>query len=104
MVKVYLNESEEQMVARCLSGLKPSIQDVLSLQSLWNVLEAYNRALLVEKQQTKPALRSGQWGSKSGQEISNQYKFGNSSTNGRGETSGVGQQPTGPKSAITAPK
>ena len=32
--RVDLNESEEQMVARYLSGLKPSIQDVLSLQSL----------------------------------------------------------------------
>ena len=42
VVRVDLNESEEQMVARYLSGLKPSIQDVLSLQSLWNVLEAYN--------------------------------------------------------------
>ncbi|KAF3962987.1 hypothetical protein CMV_012567 [Castanea mollissima] len=65
---------------------------------------AYNRALLVEKQQTRPALRSGQWGSRSGQGISNQYKVGNSSTNGRGETSGVRQQPAGHKSANTAPK
>ena len=66
IVRVDLNESEEQMLARYLSGLKPSIQDVLSLQSLWNVLEAYNRALLEEKQQARPALRSGQWGSRSG--------------------------------------
>ena len=66
VVRVDLNESGEQMVARYLSGLKPSIQDVLSLQSLWNVLEAYNRVLLVEKQQTRPALRSGQWGSRYG--------------------------------------
>ena len=93
-----MNESEEQMVARYLSGLKPSIQDVLGLQSLWNVSEAYNRALLVEKQQTRPALRSGQWGSRSGQGISSQYKVGNSSTSGRGETSGVGQQAAAPKS------
>ena len=40
--RVDLNESEEQMVARYLSGLTPSIQDVLSLQSLWNVSESYN--------------------------------------------------------------
>ncbi|XP_065620600.1 uncharacterized protein LOC136063732 [Quercus suber] len=104
VVRVDLNESEEQMVARYLSGLKPSIQDVLSLQSLWNVSKAYNRALLVEKQQTRPALRSGQWGSRSGQGISSHYKPGNSSTNGRGETSGVEQQPAGSKSAITVPK
>ena len=104
VVRVDLNESEEQMVARYLSGLKPSIQDVLSLQSLWNVLEAYNRALLVGKQQTRPALRSGQWGSRSGQGISSQYKVGNSSTNGRGETSGVEQHLGSSKSAITALK
>ena len=36
--------------------------------------------------------------------VSNQYKVGNSSTNGSGETSGVGQQPGGPNSAITASK
>nr|POF19432.1 hypothetical protein CFP56_14812 [Quercus suber] len=57
-----------------------------------------------EKQQTRLALRSGQWGSKSGQGISSHYKAGNSSTNGRGETSGVKQQPAGSKSAITTPK
>ena len=34
VMRIDLNESEEQMVARYLSGLKPSIQDVLSLQSL----------------------------------------------------------------------
>ena len=66
VVRVDLKESEEQMVARYLSELKPSIQDVLSLQSLWNVLEAYNQALPVEKQQTRLASRSGQWGSRSG--------------------------------------
>ena len=59
VVRVDLNESEEQMVARYLSGLKSSIQDVLSLQSLWNMSKAYNWALLVEKQQTRLALRSG---------------------------------------------
>ena len=31
VVRVDLNESEEQMVARYLSGLKSSIQDALSL-------------------------------------------------------------------------
>ncbi|KAL4620193.1 hypothetical protein ACB092_06G135500 [Castanea dentata] len=56
MFSVDLNESEEQMVARYLSGLKPSIQDVLSLQSSWNMLKVYNHALLVEKQQTRPAV------------------------------------------------
>ena len=45
--RVDLNESEEKMVARYISGLKPTIQDVLVFQFLWLVLEAYNRAIFV---------------------------------------------------------
>ena len=52
VIRVELNESEEQIVH----------PRVLSPQSLWNVSEAFNWALLVEKQQTRPALRYGQWG------------------------------------------
>ena len=47
---VDLNESEEQIVARFLSGLKPPIQDALSLHRLWSVFEAYNKALMFERQ------------------------------------------------------
>ena len=43
VARVGINDSEEQMVARYLSGLKLIIQDSLSLQ-------AFNRALMVEKQ------------------------------------------------------
>ena len=50
VARVGLNESEEHMVARFLSGLKPSIQDALSLHQLWTISEAYNRALMFEKQ------------------------------------------------------
>ena len=50
VTQVGLNESEEQMVARFLSGLKPSIQDALSLHQLWTIFEAYNRASMFEKQ------------------------------------------------------
>ena len=57
IVRVDFNESETQMVARYISGFKPSIQDVLELQSRWFVSKAYNRALLVEKQQLRGVSR-----------------------------------------------
>ncbi|KAE8695418.1 putative CCCH-type zinc finger family protein [Hibiscus syriacus] len=54
-----LSETEEQMVARYLGGLRQPLQDVLSLHSLWSVSEAYQRALAVEKQQNRrPVIRS----------------------------------------------
>ncbi|KAE8676344.1 putative CCCH-type zinc finger family protein [Hibiscus syriacus] len=54
-----LSETEEQMVARYLGGLRQPLQDVISLHSLWSVSEAYQRALAVEKQQNRrPVIRS----------------------------------------------
>ena len=50
VARVDPNKSEEQLVARFLSGLKLPIQDALSLHQLWSVFEAYNRALMFEKQ------------------------------------------------------
>ncbi|KAE8707521.1 Detected protein of unknown function [Hibiscus syriacus] len=44
-----LSETEEQMVARYLGGLRQPLQDVLSLHSLWSVSKAYHHALVVEK-------------------------------------------------------
>ena len=66
VVRVDLNGSEEQIGCKVLEWIGASIQDVLSLQSLWNVSKAYNKALLVEKQETRPALRSEYWCSRSG--------------------------------------
>jgi hypothetical protein len=49
------------MVARCLGGLRQPLQDALSLHSLWTVSEAYQRALVAEKQLNKrPVVRSDQ--------------------------------------------
>ena len=44
------------MVARFLSGLKPPIQDALSLHQMWTVSEAYNRALMFEKKLARRAF------------------------------------------------
>ena len=44
-----LSETEEQMVARYLGGLRQPLQDVLSLHSLWTISEAYQLAFVMEK-------------------------------------------------------
>ncbi|GJR75361.1 DNA gyrase subunit B, chloroplastic/mitochondrial [Tanacetum coccineum] len=46
-------DCKEQLVSRYLGGLRQSIQDALCLYTFWSVLEAYQRALEVEKQQKK---------------------------------------------------
>jgi hypothetical protein len=43
-----LSETEEQLVVRHLGGLRQSLQDILSLHSIWTVFEAYQCALTVE--------------------------------------------------------
>ncbi|XP_020682380.1 uncharacterized protein LOC110099531 [Dendrobium catenatum] len=45
-----LNESENQLVARYVSGLKDFIQDKLELNSVWSLSQAVNYALKVELQ------------------------------------------------------
>lgn len=59
LVRVELNESKDQRVARYISKLKPSFQDALDMQTLWTVSEAYNRALVAEKQEKRKFSRSG---------------------------------------------
>ncbi|XP_028547476.1 uncharacterized protein LOC110104104 [Dendrobium catenatum] len=45
-----LNESDNQLVARYIGGLKESIQDRLELNSVWSLSQAVNYALKVENQ------------------------------------------------------
>jgi hypothetical protein len=59
LARVDLKESEEQLGAKYLSVLKPFIQDILVWHSLWTDSEAYNRALLGEKQQSWSVSRPG---------------------------------------------
>ncbi|GKE40545.1 putative CCCH-type zinc finger family protein [Tanacetum coccineum] len=54
-----LSDSEQQLVSRYLGGLRQSIQDVLCLYTFWSVSEVYQRALAVEKQQTRSGNRIG---------------------------------------------
>nr|GEV25961.1 hypothetical protein [Tanacetum cinerariifolium] len=54
-----LSDSEQQLVSRYLGGLRQSIQDVLCLYTFWSVFEVYQRALVVEKQQTRSGNRIG---------------------------------------------
>lgn len=54
-----LSETEEQLVVRYVGGLRQTIQDVLSLYSLWTVSEAYQCAHEVEQQQnSSPVIRN----------------------------------------------
>ncbi|GJV27055.1 putative reverse transcriptase domain-containing protein [Tanacetum coccineum] len=54
-----LSDNEEQLVSRYLGGLRQSIQDVLCLYTFWTVSEVYQRALAIEKQQTRPVNHIG---------------------------------------------
>ena len=50
IARIDLMESEKQLVARFISGLKVLIQDLLVLHICYTLSQAYNRALMVEKQ------------------------------------------------------
>ncbi|PKU86998.1 hypothetical protein MA16_Dca013945 [Dendrobium catenatum] len=50
-----LNESDNQLVARYIGGLKEAIQDRLELNSVWSLSQAVNYALKVETQLQRQA-------------------------------------------------
>ncbi|KAG5552758.1 hypothetical protein RHGRI_010751 [Rhododendron griersonianum] len=105
VARVDLNESEDQMVARYISGLSITIQDALAMQTLWTVSEAYNRALVAEKQEKRKFSRSGQQyqgGTKSGQPFYSYARGGSSSSGGQGASSGVGTQNRADKASTPA--
>ena len=49
-------EKEEQTVARFISGLKLNIQDQLVFHTCWTLSQAYNLALMVEKQLARRSM------------------------------------------------
>jgi hypothetical protein len=56
IARIDLMETEEQLVARFISGLKISIQDQLVFHTCWTLSQAYNRALMVEKQLARKSM------------------------------------------------
>ncbi|KAG5535889.1 hypothetical protein RHGRI_023610 [Rhododendron griersonianum] len=93
------------MVARYISGLSITIQDALAMQTLWTVSDAYNRALVAEKQEKRKFSRSGQQyqgGTKSGQPFYSYARGGSSSSGGQGASSGVGTQNRADKASTPA--
>ncbi|KAI0514129.1 hypothetical protein KFK09_010163 [Dendrobium nobile] len=57
-VRNNLNESENQLVARYVGGLKEAIQDKLELNTVWSLSQAVNYALKVEIQQSRHGRNS----------------------------------------------
>ena len=55
-MRVDLSESDEQLVLRYIGGLRTQIQDTLNLFDPNTVLEAYLRALLIEKTSVRGSL------------------------------------------------
>jgi hypothetical protein len=66
LTRVDLSELDDQLVSQYIEGLWSQIQDTLNLFDLTNVLEAYQRALLIEKTLVRGPLgmfgRGGNWG------------------------------------------
>lgn len=55
IARIDLRESDEQLVTRYIGGLRMNLQDTLSMFSPGTVSEAHQRAILLEKQQSRRA-------------------------------------------------
>ena len=53
-----LSESDDQLMARYLGGLRPNIQEALSLHPLWTISKAFLRALAPEKLHSRSGSQS----------------------------------------------
>ena len=56
IARIDLTETEEQLEARFLSGLKLGIQDQLMFHTCWTLSQAYNRVFMVEKQLARKSM------------------------------------------------
>ncbi|XP_019420675.1 PREDICTED: uncharacterized protein LOC109330857 [Lupinus angustifolius] len=56
MARNEVHESEDQMVARYIGGLKVQIQDTVNLLDPVSVSEAHQRVVKIERQQRRPNL------------------------------------------------
>ena len=54
-----LKKYKEETVARCISRLNQSIQEFLSLVSIWTIDQAQSLGMKLERLMSKPTLRFG---------------------------------------------
>lgn len=56
--RVNLSETEDQLIARYIGGLKLAIQERLALQGVWTMTDAVNLAMKVENQINRSSART----------------------------------------------
>ena len=56
--RVNLSETEDQLIAHYIGGLKLVIQDRLALQGVWTMIDAVNLTMKVESQINRSMVRT----------------------------------------------
>ena len=56
--RVNLSETEDQLIAHYIGGLKLVIQDRLALQGVWTMIDAINLVMKVESQINRSMVRT----------------------------------------------